>query len=236
MAQSSTQTEDPTTRTRITTHMNTSHRDSLSLFLQHYCGVPASAAPPASTTLTTLNLDSLILSCQGKRYYIRLDPPLSRSSSAAEVRRRLKALHTECLDGLGLSPVTITRYLPPQGPGERVFFVVVVVTMLLFSRRANFMPGSTVYQGFGLGHVPSWAWFCSTIQPWLIPAMLGLHVAEAGWMARTRLRKHRVGTWSTLWWIWVGSCFIDGVSSFRRIDRMIRQGELEVEMEEKREQ
>ncbi len=229
MAQTPTQPEDETAiRTRITTHLNTAHRDSLSLFLRHYCKLPAHSATASSTTIETLNRDSLILTSHGKRYYIPLQPALSSLSSPAATRQRLKQMHNECLRGLDLSDIKITTYRPPKTLIHRITFLAVVLTMLSFSRRAHFLPESLFYETLRLDFVPRFAWFCLTIQPWLITAMLGIHVTETVWMARTRLRRHGVERWSRLWWIWVGSCFIEGVGSFQRIDGMVRDKEEEI--------
>lgn len=233
MAQPATQPDDETAiSTRIAKHMNTAHRDSLSLFLRHYCNLPTHSATPESTTLERLNKDSLILTSQGKRYYIPVQPALSSLSSSAATRQRLKEMHYECLRGLDLSDVIITTYRTPETLIQRITFIAVVLTVLSFSRRANFLPGSLFYETLRLSFVPNFAWFCSTIQPWLITAMLGIHVTEAVWMARTRLRRHSVERWSWLWWMWVGTCFIEGVGSFQRIDGMVRNKEKEMKKRE----
>lgn len=232
MAQPAPQPDDRAAiQTRIKTHMNTSHRDSLSLFLQHYCNLPPSSASPNSTTLETLTLDSLILSSNNKRYHIPLHPPLSSFSFPGEIRQRMKEMHEQCLHALDLSSVKITHYRPPETAIQKLTFLVVAMTLLAFCRRSNFIPGSLFYQTFRLGYVPNFASFCRTIQPWLLPGILAIHVGEVVWMARTRLRRHGVRRWSGLWWMWVGTCFIEGWGSFQRIDGMV--GEMETETEAK---
>jgi Protein of unknown function (DUF2470) len=208
----------------IITHMNSSHQDSLSLFLQHYCAVPAFTA--SSAALTAVNLDSLIITSQGKRYYVPLKPALQ---DYAEMRTRLVAMHKDCLQALALSDIKITRYTPPQGFMQRFNFLIVVATMLSFSRQEHFVPGSWFYSTFGLEHVPSFTWFCRTIQPWLIVGMMVIHLGEAVWMARTRLRRHGVRRWSGLWWRWMGTCFIEGAGSYWRLDGMVEREKREVE-------
>jgi Protein of unknown function (DUF2470) len=202
--------------------MNKDNQDSLSLFLRYYCNVPSASATP--TTLQTFNLDSMIITSQGKRYYIPLDPPLP---SFASSRSKMKAMHEECLRGLDLSDVKITTFLWPQTLMSRVTFVAVLLTILSFSRRGNFVPGSFFFETVGLRYLPRFAWFCRSIQPWLITFILGIHLAEAVWMARTRLRRHGVRRWSVLWWKWVGICFIEGITSFQRLDEIIREKEEE---------
>lgn len=230
MAQTNTQPDEAAIRARITTHMNAQHQDSLSLFLQHYCNIGPSASTSTSTTLVTLHLDSLILASQGKRYYIPLHPPMS---SFSETRPRMKAMRQECLRALDLSDVKITSYVAPQGLIPRLTFLAVILTMLLFSRRRNLLPGSIFYDSLGLRYVPNFVSFCAIIQPWLIKVMLAIHFSEALWMARTRLRKHQVRSWSRLWWMWVGTCFIDGIFSLQRIDELVSRKEEDVQMKER---
>lgn len=52
-------------------------------------------------------------------------------------------------------------------------------------------------------------------------SLLVLHMTEAVWMARRRLRKHSVPTFSRLWWKWFLSTFVEGVGAFIRFDRMV---------------
>lgn len=141
----------------------------------------------------------------------------------SETRARLKAMHEDCLKALDLSDVKITRYVPPQAFLERLTLFIIVASTLAFSRQKNFVPGSWFYSTFGLAYVPNFAWLNRTIQPWPIVVMLVIHMGEAVWMARTRLRKHQVRRGSGLWWKWVGTCFAEGLPSFRRLDGIIRE-------------
>ncbi len=145
----------------------------------------------------------------------------------------MKTMHAECLRALDLSDVKIASYVPPQTMMHRVSFFVVVMAMVSFSRGANFVPGSRFYQMFGLGYVPNFAWFCATLQPLLFPFMMGIHALEAVWMARTRLKRHGVRRWGLVWWMWVGTCFIEGVLAFQRLDGIAREKEIDMEREEK---
>lgn len=223
--------DDTARKERIITHMNKSHQDSLSLFLQRYCKLPSTTATPSKTTLTSLSLNRLILTCHGQRYQVPFKPALSCMD---EIRPRLKVMHQECLAALNLSAVEITSYVPPRSLLDWTVFLLVVATMVSFSRAKNFVPGSFLYETCGLRYVPGFARFCLAIQPFLIVFMQGIHLFEAGLlMARRRLRKYRVRMWSKLWWMWVGTCFIDGVCSLQRFDRLAREKEIELEKLEK---
>ena len=55
--------------------------------------------------------------------------------------------------------------------------------------------------------------------------MLATHISEAVYLARTRLRKHQVKTGSRIWWSWVISNFIEGVSAIQRFDAVVQDKE-----------
>lgn len=227
--------EDSARKARIIAHMNAAHRDSLSLFLRHYCTLSAESASSAS--LSALSLDSLTLftsegsSKRDRRdYYIPLRPAMS---SLSEVRARMKAMHQECLAGLDLSGVGITTYVGPQSLLDYLVVSLVVVSVLSFSRRANFRAGSYLYEICALRTVPKLAAICFVIQPWFIPALVCVQIAQGWRMASTRSRRYGITRWSRLWWMWVASCFLDGHRSLQRFDELARSKELEKEQIEK---
>ncbi|KAK1772291.1 hypothetical protein QBC33DRAFT_553747 [Phialemonium atrogriseum] len=51
--------------------------------------------------------------------------------------------------------------------------------------------------------------------------VLAIHVAEAWWMDRSRLAAHGVARGTAVWWAWVGGCLVEGVTAFRRFDRVV---------------
>jgi hypothetical protein len=57
---------------------------------------------------------------------------------------------------------------------------------------------------------------------WVI---LGCHVLELVWLDRSRLAKHGISRGSLLWWKWMLCPVIDGVFSFQRFDRAVREAE-----------
>ena len=59
--------------------------------------------------------------------------------------------------------------------------------------------------------------------------MLVVHTAEAGYFARTRLRRHWVQRFSPLWWVWVTCVFNGGVAGITRFDEMVEGIKLEKE-------
>lgn len=102
------------TKSFIIKHMNTSHADSLSLYLRAYCGVSAHFAHPA--ILQDISHSDLLITAKGTRYSVPINPPMT---SLAETRARVVAMHKDSLQRLGLSDITIAEYRPPAGaPGR----------------------------------------------------------------------------------------------------------------------
>lgn len=203
-------------RKRIVDHMNADHQDLLPLFLEVYCLVPRSAAQSAQ--MEDVSLSELVIRANRTRYRIPFEPPLS---SLDDVRQRVIDMRDHCIQTLGLSDIVVREYRPPTG-SHAVLFTVCLATFIAFSRRSNFLPGSTLYS-VALSHVPRFAAFCYTIQPLLITTMTAIHLAEAIHLAIKRLRPHRVPLFSWLWWAWVVDDFIEGVGALMRFDALVRE-------------
>ena len=54
-------------------------------------------------------------------------------------------------------------------------------------------------------------------------AVLAMHLAEAIYIHHSRLRKHQVKKYSTIWWLWAVTCFLEGFGSFKRFDGVVRE-------------
>ena len=86
-------------------------------------------------------------------------------------------------------------------------------------------------------------WFYDNILPWfpggpewflwiskvIALPVLGIHLGEAYWLDKSRLRKHGVERGTALWSKWVASCFIEGAGCFHRIDATVKRKTLEAE-------
>lgn len=117
----------------------------------------------------------------------------------------------DCLEGLNRSEITVKEYIPPHG-AYLALFILVATTFVVFSRRSNFEAG-----GYVAAVVPSaFARFCWKVQPYVLYGMMVIHAAETYHMATGRLRKHSVNMRSKAWWQWMGTCFIEGVGSYKR--------------------
>lgn len=169
------------TKSFIIKHMNTSHADSLSLYLRAYCGVSAHFAHPA--ILQDISHSDLLITAKGTRYSVPINPPMT---SLAETRARVVAMHKDSLQRLGLSDITIAEYRPPQGL-QVVSLVLVVATLVVFGRRSNFLPGSAFYETVGLDRYPVFTRFCYDVAPVVVGLLLGSHLVEATLLAVKRL-------------------------------------------------
>lgn len=201
----------------IIQHMNADHQDSLVLYLQAYCHV--SAGDAKSAQLEDISLSDLVISADGVRYSVPIDPPMKGLS---ETRSRVVAMYQDSLQRLGFSDIPIKEYRAPRG-FHVVIFTVCLATYIGFARRSNFLPGSILYESLGLEKVPSFTQFCYDIQPLLLPAMVGIHVLEAGLLAVVRLRRHRVPFLSGVWFAWMASTFIEGFGAFQRTGQMVKE-------------
>ncbi|KAL8957238.1 MAG: hypothetical protein Q9193_005436 [Seirophora villosa] len=137
----------------------------------------------------------------------------------SDARTRFADLDAQAAQGLGRSNITVKKYTRPTG-FMAVVFLAVLLTYVFFSKRSNFQSGSIIYDVL-LRHVARFARFCYTVQPLVLSLTLAIHLTEATYMARSRLKKHTVPTFSKLWWIWIGSTFIEGAGAFIRIDRIV---------------
>ena len=203
-------------KSRIITHMNAQHQPSLTRYLQNYLHL--SSFSSRNPTLINISLSNLSIRTGSKIHTIPLSPPLP---SLSESRSRLVLMDEECIKNLNLSPETITTYLPPQSPRQRIVFGLVIFGFIALSRKENFLPGTWLTNTV-LKPVPSVAEILYRNQPLTIAIMLIVHIAEALYMARSRLRRHSVPMGTRLWWTWIASTFFEGFGAFERFDVLVR--------------
>src|SRR5690606_11788652 len=128
---------------------------------------------------------------------IPLEPPMK---SYAEARTRAVEMDLAAREGLGLGDVDIDVFAPPEG------FAVFVSGSVLFFFFCYFalpwqVPGSalyTIWDRFFPGGAETHKWF---VQKIFLP-VIGIHIAEAAWLDRTRLVKYGVRRGSGVWWAW----------------------------------
>jgi hypothetical protein len=112
--------------------------------------------------------------------------------------------------------------VPPYAKLGHLFnFSQCLLVYLLLPREANFTPGSLLYDNL-LVHVPAFANFVLQVRWYILPLMIGIHLAEASIMAK-KLSKHGLTFLEPVWWLWVGSSFVEGVTCFWRLDSWIAE-------------
>ena len=204
-------------RNRIISHMNKDHAPELSRYLRHFARLPSHRA--TDPVLTDLSLSQMtIRTADGTEHAVPFDPPLG---SYAEMRKRAVEMDAASREGLGLGDVDVSEYLAPRGLGL-IFFIAVGSYFGCCLALPWQVPGSALY-AFWDSVFPGGA----RTQEWLVRAIflpvVGAHVFEAVWMARTRLAKYGVKRGSGVWWAWTLSCFMEGFPSFQRFDDLVRK-------------
>jgi len=217
--------KDAATKQRIIKHMNGDHADSLSLYLQHYCNL--SARSTRGAVMTDISLSAMtFITTDGKTHTIPFSPPMA---SYADARTRSVDMDREARSALDISSIRITSYLPPRNPIHVFTFGICTVMWVAFATKHKLVPGNWLYDNllcyWPVGGVQGYLWFLRAI---FFP-VLAIHIGEAWWLDRTRLRKHGVERGSLLWWKFVGSNFIEGYGCYLRIDKEVERKKKEAE-------
>lgn len=145
------------------------------------------------------------------------EPPMK---SLREARERLVHMDKEALSILRQSDISITTYVPPYAKLAHLWnFTQCLLVYCLLPNAANFNPGSLLYDNL-LFMVPAFAGFVLKIRWIVLGVMIPIHVTESGLMVM-KLQAHGLTPLDGLWWAWVASCFVEGVTSFWRLDEWI---------------
>lgn len=217
---------DDAAKARIISHMNSSHADSLSAYLQYYNRVPLPAA--SKPTLVDISLSSMtICDANQKSHIVRFSPPMA---SFADARIRTVAMDSEARRALG---VRITAYEPPTRPLHVLLFGLCCMTLVLYLTYNWIVPGTFMYDVL-LPYFPGGPkWFLWIVRMQVLPVTL-IHLTETFFLDRTRLTRYGVTRWSTLWWKWALSCTIEGVGCFHRIDAEVKRQQATWDREKER--
>lgn len=213
-------------KTRVLTHMTADHADSLALFLRHYCHLPASQVPinpilPTGTIkLEDIDLDHMIITHPNGRNLVPIKPPMK---SMSESRERLVSMHEECLSGLGLADFKVDKFVYPNKPWQWITHFAVFMTLFTFAfwPSSAFLPGSRQFPAlfWSFGGLANWnARLAAIIKDYVLIPILLIHVAEAAYFSRNKLRKYWVERFTGLWWKWTGCVFLGGVAGMSRFD------------------
>jgi hypothetical protein len=172
-----------------------------------------------SAQMVDIDLNQMVFSCGGQQAVIAFDPPMK---AMREARERLVQLDKDALQTLGRSDIPITKFVPAYThPAHLWNFTQCVLAMVLLPRQANWQPGSLLYDNM-LYVVPGFASFVARIGWTVFVCMLPIHAVEVVIMAR-KLAKHGCTFMDAVWCKWVGTCFIEGFTSFSRLNALIEE-------------
>lgn len=177
--------------------------------------------------MTDISLTEMKFSCHGQQHTIAFDPPMK---SLREARERVVQLDKEALQILGRSDISIDKYIPPTVKLGHLFnFTQCILSYTLLPFASNWQPGSLIYDSF-LYRLPAFANFLVAVGWYIVVViMIPIHSVEAGIMARRLKIKHGLTPLDAVWWQWVGSTFVEGVTAMWRLDGLVEQKKREKE-------
>lgn len=211
---------DQVLRDRIMSHMNQLHSRELTHYLRHYCGLTRRQAAGAS--LRDITLQGMRIRAGGADYVVHFKPALS---SWDDVRPRVIEMDAAARESLGISDIYMARY---QAPGLTDVAVMLSVGFYFLSVASLpwIVPGSqpwALLAAYFPGGPESFRWLVKA----LILPVLGIHILEPLYLDLSRLQKHGVDRWSGQWWMWIVSCFFEGIMAFKRFDCVIAKKKAE---------
>ncbi|KAM4060084.1 hypothetical protein HRG_002305 [Hirsutella rhossiliensis] len=121
---------------------------------------------------------------------------------------------------LGISDVFLTTYLPPR-PLDLFIFASVVFYFACVATLPWLAPATSAWNTIDAVFPGGVEWYRWLVRSLFLP-VVGLHAVESFLFDR-KLRRHGVDRWTGLWWLWVSSCFMEGVMAFKRVDDHVAQ-------------
>ncbi|KAI1813083.1 hypothetical protein GGS20DRAFT_554970 [Poronia punctata] len=204
---------------RIIAHMNREHTAHLKRYLRAFNGLTPSAA--ADAQLIDLTLSTLTITSASGKHTVPVTPPMK---SLADARVRLVDMAEQAQRKLGLSDVIVSRFQGPRGAGIFSFLGVAFYFVSAVALRLGFLsPGTAAWdlidRYFPYRGAEGFAWLANAL---LVP-VLGVHVLEAWWMAKSRLAKYGVEAGSGVWVLWVLDTFVEGFPAIVRFDGLVKE-------------
>ncbi|KAK4040343.1 hypothetical protein C8A01DRAFT_46326 [Parachaetomium inaequale] len=237
----------PAQKTHTIAHMNKDHRADMRHILLHYGSVPAAPCSwrnpeggggreDSDPVMLDIDLSCVKLGLPGSDnntvYSVAFDPPLAawseRRARLVEMTRVARAalgVTTDPGEGAGGGVVVVNEYMPPRVPYDAAIAVAVLVYFVSFAlvRMGCAAPGGLLARGVEAvrfpGGVGGFTWLVDVI---FVP-VLGIHLFEAWWLERTRLQRFGVRRGSRVWWLWMGSVFVEGAMAFKRFDIVVER-------------
>ncbi|KAI1095269.1 hypothetical protein F5B19DRAFT_440772 [Rostrohypoxylon terebratum] len=203
-------------KSRIIGHMNADHGGEIEEYLRAFNGVSAGSARGAQ--ITDMSLTTMTIKSASGTHTVAITPALK---TAADARVVLVNMSAQAKAKLGLSSIKVRAWHPPSGLGLLTFagvalYFVCAATYLLVA------PSTAAWRlldDFWPGGATAYKWLVRAI---FVPVML-IHLGEAWWMARSRLRKHGVEFGSKVWFLWTLGTFVEGLPAMKRFDRVVEE-------------
>ncbi|SZF03620.1 unnamed protein product [Blumeria hordei] len=209
------------TKARIIKHMNADHADSLSLFLQFYSHLSPQAATGAK--IIDISLNELKLQTSDQQIeMITIEPPMN---TWTEVRTRMVEMDTLAREALDVSNIYITNYLPPKKLIHKTVFGTCLFTFVNFAlawRKSIIVSGTYYYDKILIWFPGGPEMFLKVANMITLP-VIAIHLAEAYYLDRSRLRRHGIHRGTKVWYLWILSCFVEGIGCFQRFDAEVRR-------------
>ncbi|KAL2205431.1 hypothetical protein CC79DRAFT_1335969 [Sarocladium strictum] len=210
---------------RIISHMNAQHRPELSHYLRHHHSLPSRTASPA--TLVSITLTSMTITDRnGKAHTVAIEPPLA---TWADARTRLADMDAASRKHLGLSDVSLTTYKAPRFFTEVFVFGAVAFYFFCAATLPYVTPGTKIHALLDA----FWPKNGAASYRWLVNKIfwptVGIHATECILLDFKRLQPYGVDRFSSLWWKWQLSCFIEGFGTFKRTKDIVEEKRAEKE-------
>ncbi|OAP58845.1 hypothetical protein AYL99_06142 [Fonsecaea erecta] len=123
-----------------------------------------------------------------------------------------------------VSAVTIDEFELPKG--RNATGAVIAATLMVLSARRRFIqPGSLVHDQV-IARSARASKYAKPFQDVLFYALFGVHSIETVYFALTKLRKHNVKVFSSVWFQWVIAVFLGGVFTLKHFDEVVEKKEL----------
>ncbi|KAF1836009.1 integral membrane protein-like protein [Decorospora gaudefroyi] len=167
--------------------------------------------------MVDIDLDQMKISCGGQQAVIAFDPPMK---ALREARERLVQMDKDALRTLGRDDISITGFVPAYSrPSHLWNFTQCLLSLIFLPQPTVWQPGSLLY-GNILYLVPWFANFGARYGWFLWLLMVPIHLTEGVIMAR-KLGRHGCTFLDAVWWKWMGTCVVEGFTSFARLNELI---------------
>jgi len=140
--------------------------------------------------------------------------------SYTETRVRVVEMDKIARAALDISSYRITTYEGPKTVIHRIVPPLFILCLLTAVFHSHIIPGTYIYDTVLQYYPGGPEWFKYIGKMAAVPALV-THVGESWYFDRSRLRKYGVERGTGLWWMWMGSCMLEGFACFQRVDWQI---------------